>query len=98
MKHQNISVFHMGHFEHSDFKCQKVASEFPPKGFFISKLFEKKEHMPKLRVLFLEQSCDLTPFLVPKINKSRPEIRIFESKTEALLGESLDVDDEDSDG
>jgi hypothetical protein len=39
-KHTHLSVFHMGHFEHSDFKCQKVASEFPPKGFFIAKVFE----------------------------------------------------------
>lgn len=74
-----------------------MATEFPPKGFFISKLFENRNNLRNLKVLFLEQSCDLTPFLVPKINKSRPEITIFETKSEVLLGESLDVDDEDSD-
>jgi F-box/leucine-rich repeat protein 2/20 len=53
-KHRNIQIFHLGHFEHSDFKCQKVACEFPPKGFYIAGLFEKIDNFVNLRVLYLE--------------------------------------------
>jgi len=96
-KHRNLSIFHLGHFEHSDFKCQSVACEFPPKGFYIAGLFEKKENFPNLKILYLEENCDLSDFLVEKINKIRSKLLIKFNKNESLIGESLDINDEDND-
>jgi hypothetical protein len=56
-------VFHMGHFEHSDFNCSESISEHPPKAFFVGGVFEKKENFPKLKVLYLEAECNFTSLL-----------------------------------
>ena len=94
-KHRNLSIFHLGHFEHSDFKCQKVACEFPPKGFYIAGLFEKPENFVNLKVLYLEENCDLSDFLVEKISKIRKKLLLKFNKNENLIGESLDINDDE---
>ena len=96
-KHPNLSVFHLGHFEHSDFKCQKVACEFPPKGFYIAGLFEKSDNFRNLSVLYMEESCDLSDFLVEKINKIRPKLILKFNKNLNLISESLDINEDDDD-
>ena len=91
---------HLGHFEHSDFKCSEIISEHPPKAFFIASVFEKPGNFYSLKVLYLEKECNLTSLLHSLILKSRPEISIKyrdqNSASSALLfGDALVKGDED---
>lgn len=72
-----------------------MACEFPPKGFYICGLFEKVENFKNLQILYLEENCDLSDFLVDKICKIRPKLLIRFNKSESLIGESLDINEDD---
>jgi len=67
-------VYHLGHFEHSDFNCSETVSEHPPKGFFIAGIFDKLENFRLLNTLYLEANCNFTPLLEELILKSRPKL------------------------
>lgn len=50
-----------------------------------------------MKILYLEESCDLTDFLVEKISKIRPKLLLRFNKNENLIGESLDINEDDDD-
>lgn len=59
-------------------------------------IFEKKkENFINLEVLYLEKNCDLSDFLVNKISKCRKELIIRFNENENLIGEGLDLNDEE---
>ena len=59
-------------------------------------IFEKKkENIINLEVLYLEKNCDLSDFLVNKISKCRKELIIRFNENENLIGEGLDLNDEE---
>ena len=101
-RHQWLITLHLGHFEHSDFKCSEQISEHPPKAFFVAGIFESPSNFPKLRVLHLEAECNLTAIMHGLIVKARHKnlqvvlhSRIRENKIEALVREEAS-DGEDS--
>lgn len=48
-------------------------------------------------MLYLEENCDLSDFLVEKISKVRGKLMIRFNKNESLIGDSLDLNEEDDD-
>ena len=71
-----MEVFHLGHFEHSDYACgqtvMKKQGEMPLKGLFVCELLKKKnKHFTALKTLFLEQACDLTDFIIFELKKRK---------------------------
>ena len=50
-----------------------------------------------MKILYLEENCDLSDFLIDKIKKIRPRLILLFNKNQSLIGESLDIN-EDEDG
>ena len=68
----NLQIFHLGHFEHSDYSCQKTIMNMngqqPLRGKYICEILKEKEtRFQKLSKLFLEFSCDLTPYIMHEV-------------------------------
>lgn len=64
---QQISVFHLGHFEHSDYDCERTVlkskDQQPLRGIFIVELFKKEYRFANLKKLVLEFQCELTHYI-----------------------------------
>jgi hypothetical protein len=78
-------VYHMGHFEHSDFNCSEHYTEHPPKAYFLSGLFESPDNFPSLTLLWLETDCNFTQLLESLIKKARPKGLQIRNKLEKRL-------------
>ena len=52
-KHQDLKIFHLGHFEHADVECIEI--DEPEKGKFIGKLLASPTNLPNLQKLYLEK-------------------------------------------
>lgn len=96
-KHPKLIVFHLGHFEHSDFHCSETISEHPPKAFFIGGIFQNHENFLQLKTLYLEENCNFTPLLEDMIRKARPKLQIRMHQEAPLVGEAL-VRNEENEG
>ena len=76
-KHQNLRIFHLGHYEHSDCECKSVVPQDPvfanysAQGVMVSQIFKDPSNFPKLHELWLEKHCDLTKFLQNMISQYR---------------------------
>ena len=70
-----MKIFHLGHFEHSDFNCSqtilKKEGQKPLRGLFICEILKDLSKFPKLNLLCLEQNCDMTYFLVRQIKQHK---------------------------
>ena len=55
------------------------------------------ENFPKLKILYLEESCDLSDFLVEKISRIRPMMLLRFNHNQSLIGESLDINEDEDD-
>ena len=93
----NLSVFHLGHFDHSDAECKKVIpqdsvfSGYSTKGVVVAQTFEDKGNFRKLAILYLEKHCDLTPFLANMITtRYRPKLDIRYNENFSALNQHMD--------
>ena len=75
-KHQNLMIFHLGHFEHADIEC--LETDEPEKGKFIGKLLSSPTNLPNLKILFLEKCC-LSMYIENSIKQNRESVSIHVS-------------------
>lgn len=95
-----LEIFHMGHFEHSDCDCKSVMpkdpvfSDYSAKGYTVSKVFDDPNNFPKLGVLFLEQHCELSKFLIEWIRDFRPSLQIKFNYNMSALTENIEINEQ----
>ena len=63
-----LKIFHLGHFEHSDYACSKTVvkkeGQKPLRGLFICEILKDERKFPGLTTLYFEYACDLTDFVI----------------------------------
>lgn len=84
-----LEVFHLGHFEHSDYSCSqtviKGVGQSPLRGLYVCELLKDPTRFPKLQLLYMEIACDLTHFILYQmkeqgIRKGQLQVRFDRTK------------------
>lgn len=75
--HPGLEVLRVGHIEHGDIHCQEQEFlENPAQAVFLLKVLNDPSKFVNLRVLYLEQNCFLTSWLLSKLQIARPNLKI----------------------
>ena len=72
-KHQNLKIYHLGHFEHGDVDCLEI--DEPEKGKFIGKLLATETNIPNLQNLLLEKWW-LSMYIEDRVLSERPQVKV----------------------
>lgn len=68
-----LKIFHLGHFEHSDYACSKTVvkkeGQKPLRGLFICEILKDTKKFAGLTTLFFEYACDLTDFVISEMRQ-----------------------------
>ena len=79
-----LEIFHLGHFEHSDYACsdtvRKKQGQLPLRGLFVCEILRDPARFEQLKMLYLEHSCDLTDFIIHEMQRLKIRSNSLEIK------------------
>lgn len=64
----------IGHLEHGDTQCDELDLNNPTEGLFLLKMLADPNSFVCLDSLYLEQTCQLTNWVVPKLHEKREKL------------------------
>lgn len=92
-----LRVFHLGHFEHSDYSCSqtviKKVGQSPLRGLYVCELLKDPSRFPKLELLYMEIACDLTHFILHQVREQgirKGQLQVRFDRTKRNIEDKVD--------